>query len=120
MREHTRRGVAYVVGRLTGRPSGSVYDHSTRTQAQLAGHVDHGAVHVFDYDRRAHLSGSRFREGISLFDHGDDATVQLAASGPGRYVGFDHGTKSRFEVRTVGRSVEVYDHQTRRLHVYSL
>jgi hypothetical protein len=120
MRDHTRRGVAYVVGRLAGHPSGAVFDHEISSWTPIAGHVDYGAVRVYDYQRRAHLTGSRFRESLNLFDHADGVHVQLSTSGPGRYTGYDHGTDSRFEVRAHGRSVEVYDHQTRRLYCYSV
>jgi hypothetical protein len=118
MRDHTRRGVAYVVGRLAGHPSGAVFDKQLGSWTPIAGHVDYGAVRVYDYERRAHLTGSRFREGLNLFDHADRAHLLLAASGSGRYTGYDHATGSRFEVRAQGRSVEVYDHQTQRLYGY--
>lgn len=120
MRDHTRRGIAYVVGRLAGHPSGAVYDHAISSGTPIAGHVDYGAVRVYDYERGAHLTGTRFREGLHLFDHADGSHVQLSTSGSGHYRGYDHGTESRFEVRTLGRSVEVYDHQTRRLYCYSV
>ncbi len=120
MQDHTRRSVAYIVVRLAGHPSGAVYDHHIRSWTNIAGHVDHGAIRIYDYDRRAHLSGLQFREGLSLFDHADRAHLELSASGSGRYTGYDHGTGSHFEVQARGRSVEVYDHQTGQLHSYSV
>ncbi len=120
MRDHTRRGVAYIVGRLAGFPSGAVYDHGAKSWVNIAGQVDPGEVHVYDYDRCAHLSGSQLREGLDLFDHGDRSHLQLTGSGTGRYAGYDHATKSHFSVRTHGRDVEVFDFQTRRSYAYSV
>lgn len=119
MRDHTRRGVAYIVGRLAGYPSGAVYDHGIRSWTNIAGTVDRDSVHVYDYARQAHLMGSASRDGLDLFDHGDRTHVQLSLR-PSGWCGFDYATKSHFEVRAHGRDVEVFDFQTRRLHVYSV
>jgi len=120
MKDHTRRSVAYVVGRLAGNPSGVVYDHEIGTRTIIAGDVDRGGVNVYDYDRRARLSGSPTGDGLDLFDHGDRAHVQISLRSPGWCVGFDQATRSHFEVRAHGREIEVFDFETRRTHVYTV
>jgi len=121
MKEQTRRGVAYIVGRLAGFSSGGVYDHDARLLVNIAGSVEADAVHVYDYDRGVHLSGERSRNSLVLFDHGHErARLELALRSPGRFVGYDHSTRSLFEIQAQGRAVEVFDFQTRRSHAYSV
>ena len=120
MRDHTRRDVAYIVGRLTGLASGAVYDHAAGRSISIAGTVEQDAVNVYDYERRVRLSGARSRDGLDVFDHGHRTRLQLALRSPGRFVGYDHATKSLFEVRAQGRAVQVFDFQTRRSYAYSV
>ncbi len=120
MRDHTRRGVAYIVGRLAGNPSGSVYDYRLRFSTSMAGSVDREGVHVYDYDRHAHLGGGRSGDGFSLYDDRDRVCILLSVSGPSRFRGYDFGTGSYFEAQVNGRNVEVYDHETRQFHNYGL
>jgi len=120
MRDHTRRDVAYIVGRMAGLASGSVYDHAAGRSISIAGTVEQDAVNVYDYERRVHLSGARSLDGVDVFDHGHRARLQLALRSPGRFVGYDHATNSLFEIRAQGRVVEVFDFQTRRSYAYSV
>jgi hypothetical protein len=120
MRDDTRRGVAYVVGRLAGNASGAVYDHGVGCASNFAGDVDQDVVRVYDYERRAHLSGGRAGGGFSLFDHAAGARIHLSVLGGGRFVGYDYDTKSYFEVRAQARDVEVYDRTTGQRFNYSL
>lgn len=120
MRDHTRRGIAYIVGRLAGHPSGAVYDYEIGSWTNIAGDVERDRVNVYDYDRHAHLTGSPSHDGLDLFDHGDRAHVQISLRSSGWCVGFDQATRSHFEVRTRGRDVEVFDFETRRFHAYSV
>jgi hypothetical protein len=121
MRDHTRRSVAYVFGRLAGHASGAVYDPALRSWVNMAGDVDRNGVHVYDYWRNAHLSGSpTLGGGLELVDHGDGARVRLSLRTSGWCVGYDQQTNSHIEVRARGREVEVFDLETRQFHVYSV
>jgi len=116
MKAHTRRAVAYVVGRLaSNRRSSSVYDYTEARHVNMSGTVTASSVAVYDYDHSCHISGS----GTSLYHYGNRAYVSLSVTNMS-FSGYDYDTRAHFKGKVSGTSVSLYDYETGSYYNYSV
>jgi hypothetical protein len=112
----TRRGIAYIAGRLiSGRSSSSLYDYTEGRQSTFSGQVSTSRVNVFDQDRGSYITGTP----PSLFDHGTGAYVRLTTQGD-RFKGFDYQSGDHFSGRVNGRAVSLFDYGSSSYYSYTV
>jgi len=120
MRDHTRRGLAHVAGRLlSGKSVSHVYDYSRGRYFNIGGKVSSDEVRVYDYERGAHLEGRRNGNHFGLYDYGDSVFIELTMKAD-RFRGYDYQTGSFFDGQVRGNDISLYDYQTAQFYEYSL
>jgi hypothetical protein len=108
MNTPTRRGVAYIAGRIaTNRQSSGVFDYNEGRHFSFSGNVRDGNVNVYDYDQGCHISGS----GTSLYHYGNGAHLTLQVNA-GNFTGYDYASGAHFSGSARGGSVSLYDYET--------
>lgn len=120
MKDHTRRAVAYIAGRLVcGTGSSSVYDYDSSKRFDFSGQISPTDVSVYDYEQRCYISGSGSSGSYSLFHRGNGKHITLNIEG-GQFNGYDHDTRKQFTGRVSGNSVSIYDYEHSKYFNYSI
>lgn len=108
MIEDRERAVAYITGRITRKSAaGLIRDEESRAFALMSGNVSEDFVHVYDFQSHGFISGMGSSGRLTLFHSRDNATVDLTATEPGRFAGYDHDCGQSFTVTVDGKSVTV-------------
>jgi hypothetical protein len=116
MKHHTRRSVAYIVGRaISGKTSSSLYDYSTSKYYPFSGSVDNHSVSIYDYTQKCFVSGSI----SSVYHYGNSKHVSLKVSGD-TFSGYDYDEGKNFSGTVNGGSISFYDYGTSSYFNYSL
>jgi hypothetical protein len=101
----TRRGVAYIVGRLASeRRATAVYDTEIGRHFLFSGEVAPGRISVYDYMAAAHIVGTPG----SLYHHGNSAHLNLSLRGRS-FSGYDFHSGDHFSGTVNGSNVSIYD-----------
>lgn len=90
MIEDRERAVAYVAGRI-GTFSGArlIREVETGRFVLMSGEVSPERVHIYDFQTRGYVAGSRTAGRWNLFHARDNATIELIETEPGRFAGWD-------------------------------
>jgi hypothetical protein len=116
VKAHTRRAVAYIVGRLVAeKDSDSVYDHDADELFSFAGKVSSTAIDVYDYERRCAVVGSP----NSLYHSGNRKAVRLEIRG-NEFSGYDDDTGKPYSGGVKNGLVSIYDSEVSRHFHYSV
>ena len=106
MKDHTRRAIAYIVGRLAGPDGSSVYDYSVSKHFNFSGNVSQESVSVYCYDQKCHIGGSVG----NLYHHGNKKHIGLNYR-EGTFDGYDYDSSKHYSGTVSGNSVSIYDHE---------
>lgn len=110
MIEDRERAVAYVTGRLsTFSGARLIRDVETGQFVLMSGEVTEDRVHIYDFQSRGYLAGSKTVGRWNLFHARDNATIELVETEPGRFAGLDHSSGQWFAVTVTGRISVVKD-----------
>lgn len=121
MIEDRERAVAYVAGRLCTFSSGRlIRDAETGRLVLMSGEVSADRVHIYDFQTRGYLAGSRTAGRWNLFHAGDNATIELIQTEPDRFAGHDRSSGQWFAVTVTGRIALVKDMIPGRSRRYAL
>lgn len=105
MTDATRRGVAYIAGRLLAqRASTSVYDLAARKHFLFSGEVSPGNIAVYDYSNRCHISGTPG----SIYHFGNRRHLSIEVSGRS-FSGYDFHSRKHFSGTVSGSTISIYD-----------
>ncbi len=113
MNSNSRACVAYIAANLCGANASSVYDYSRSKTISISGSVDSNNVHIYDYDRGCHVSGSP----NNLYDYGNKRYITLTMHNS-KFSGYDYHTRSHYSGRVNGNSVSIYDYETSSYYSY--
>lgn len=110
MRDDLRARVAYVAARLITRADAQeISDHSRTLVLRIEGLVSDDTIDVYDFNRSCRLSGERTDEGFTLYDHNDDAYVDLNLDGD-EFEGFDYATGTRYTGEVRAEGIRIFDY----------
>jgi hypothetical protein len=116
MKAHTRRAVAYIVGRLVEqKDSDSVYDHDAGELFSFGGKVSSTTVDVYDYERRCAVVGSLHL----LYHSGNKKEVRLEIRGS-EFSGHDDDTGKPYSGSVKNGLVSIYESEGRKHFHYSV
>ena len=119
--EDRERAVAYVTGRLSTLSSAQlIRDVETGSLVLMSGEISEDYIHIYDFQSRGYLAGSRTAGRWTLFHARDNATIELVESEPGRFAGVDHSSGHRFAVTVNGRISLIKDMMPGRSRRYVL
>lgn len=121
MIDDRERAVAYVAGRIsTLSRARLIKEMDTGRLAVMSGEVSEDRVHVYDFESRGYVAGSKSAGRWNLFHAVDNATIDLIPTEPGRFAGLDHTSGQWFVVTVTGRISLVKDIVPGRIRGYSL
>lgn len=121
MIEDRERAIAYVTGRIsTLSKARLIKDMDTGRLVVISGDVTEDRIHVYDFQTRGYLAGSKSAGRWNLFHALDNATIDLIPTEPGRFVGLDHSSGRWFAVTVTGKMSVVMDLVPGRSRRYSL
>jgi hypothetical protein len=116
VKAHTRRAVAYIVGRLVAeKDSDSVYDHEAGELFSFGGKISGTAIDVYDYERRCAVGGSL----QSLYHSGNRKQIRLEIRGY-EFSGHDDDTGKAYSGIVKSGLVTIYDPEVKRHFHYSV
>jgi hypothetical protein len=116
VKAHTRRAVAYIVGRLVSeKDSDSVYDHEADELFSFGGKISSTAVDVYDYERRCAVGGSLH----ALYHAGNRKQVRLEIMGH-EFSGYDDDTGKPYSGIVKSGLVTIYDPEVKKHFHYSV
>jgi hypothetical protein len=121
MKDHTRRGIAYITGCIiSDERSSTVYDYAFSKYFSFGGSTSNGQVDIYDYARSCYISGnSSGSTTFSLYHYGNSHHISLNLKDQ-KFDGYDYDTNSHFSGSVSGRSVSVFDYQDSRYYQYSI
>jgi hypothetical protein len=104
MNAHTRRAVAYIVGRLASDSAATgVSDLSeSNRRYRFSGRVNTEEVNVYDHDESCHVAGAP----SSLYHFGNRAHIELAMNGA-QFSGYDFDSAHHFNGSVQDKRVRV-------------
>jgi hypothetical protein len=88
----------------------------------MSGEVSGDRIHIYDFQSRGYLAGSRPAGRWNLFHARDNATIKLIHTDtePGQFAGLDHSSGHGFAVTVTGRISQVKDMIPGRSRRYAL
>lgn len=117
VKEHTRRVVAYIVGRLvTDMQSATVYDYSAKTHFPYSGEVSASRIAVYDCMVRCNINGGESSAGKSplreffLYHYGNAKHLSVEITG-GRFQGFDYDSGRHYSGSVNGNLITLFDYE---------
>lgn len=120
MQNHTRRTIAYIVGRLiSDDASATVYDYSSFKHFSFGGDVSLSQITIFDYDKQCQISGLGSLDSINLYHFGNRNHIFLNIEET-HFNGFDYDTNSHFSGDVMGKSVSIFDYEHNAYFNYSI
>ena len=120
MKPHTRRAIAYIVGRLvSGKESTAVYDYDAAKHFSFSGAVAPGACSVYDYERECYIASPEGGGAEALFHHGNDKYVSLEIVGE-NFEGYDNDSERHFGGTVTEQSIALFDREDGRYHNYAI
>ena len=114
MNPHTRRAVAYVVSRLSGRSATGVYDYDAGGHFSFSGDVSTNACSAYDHGQGCHISGTP----PSLYHHGNAKHLNVELNGS-NFSGYDYDSGRHFTGTVNGNAISLYDYDSNRHHNYT-
>lgn len=121
MIEDRERAVAYVTGRLCSVSSARlIREVETGRFVVMSGEVSEDRIHIYDFQIRGYVAGSRTAGRWNLFHARDNATIELTETEPGRFAGLDQSSGQWFAVTVTGRISLVKDMIPGRSRSYGL
>lgn len=121
MIEDRERAIAYVTGRISTRSRARlIKEMDTGRFVLMSGDVTEDHVHIYDFQTRGYVAGSKSAGRWNLFHALDNATIDLIPTEPGRFAGLDHSSGQWFAVTVTGRISMVTDFVPGRSRRYSL
>jgi len=109
MRDHTRRVIAYIVGRVVRRESlSSIYDQALSRHFAFGGELSEESVFIYDHEQKCHISGSGTEGRYSLYHFGNGKHISLKVSDDG-FEGYDHDSGMRFSGSVKEKSISIND-----------
>jgi hypothetical protein len=116
MNDHTRRAVAYIVGRLiSGRDATTVYDYKASKHFHFSGDAQKSTCNIYDYDQRCYITGTP----NSLYHYGNRKHITLQVTGTS-FNGYDYESAKHFSGTVNGQSISLYDYDGGQHYNYSL
>jgi hypothetical protein len=122
MKDHTRRAVAYIAGRLaTDKYSSSLHDHSVSKDFTFEGSISPTSVSIFDYQKKCKITGPGDAGSYTLLHHGNYKEVILKFEmATNEFSGYDDDSKTNYTGKVEGNSISIYDQEHSQLFTYSL
>ncbi len=118
VKEHTRRAVAYIVGRLiTDMHSGAVYDYSAKAHYPFSGEVSASRIEVYDCMARCAVNGGESGGGnyplreFFLYHYGNAKHLSVEMRGNGRFEGFDYDSERHYSGFVNGNLITLFDYE---------
>ncbi len=120
MKPHTRRSIAYIVGRLiSGKSTSYIYDYLESKYFCFGGNVSMGDVSIYDYELRRHISGNGSNGSFSLYHYGNNRHIQLTLDGA-HFNGYDYDVGKHFSGNVSENSISLYDYEHSKYFNYSI
>jgi len=123
VKEHTRRAVAYIVGRLvTDTHSGTVYDYSAKAYFSFSGEVSPSQIAVYDSMVRCGINGAEGNGGgiiplgkpslreFFLYHYGNAKHLSVEITG-GRFQGYDYDSGRHYSGFVNGNLITLFDYE---------
>ena len=110
MKSHTRRGIAYIAGRLvSGKYSTTLRDDSEGKHFSFEGEVSvENGVSVYDYEQNCFIRGNSSKASFSLYHDGNANYIDLAIEGS-TFKGHDKDSGAFFSGAVDGDFITVRD-----------
>ena len=121
MKAHTRRGIAYIAGRLvSGKYSTTLRDDSEGKHFSFGGEasVENG-VSVYDYEQICFIRGNSSEKSISLYHDGNANWIELTIEG-NTFKGHDKDSGAFFSGTVNGDFITIYDNEHSQYFKYVL
>ena len=121
MKSHTRRGIAYIAGRLvSGKYSTTLRDDSEGKHFSFGGEVSlENGVSVYDYEQSCFIRGNSSGGPLSLYHDGNANWIDLAIDG-NTFKGYDKDSGSFFSGTVNGDFITIYDNEHSQYFKYLL
>ena len=112
MKSHTRRGVAYIAGRLvSGKYSTTLRDDSESIHFSFSGEVSlENGVSVYDYEQRCFIRGNNSGEVLSLYHDGNAQYIELTIN-ENTFKGYDRDSGTFFSGSVDGDFITIWDNE---------
>ncbi len=110
MKAHTRRGIAYIAGRLvSGKYSTTLRDDSEGKHFSFEGEVSlENGVSVYDYEQKCYIRGNSSGGPLSLYHDGNAKWIELTIEG-NKFKGHDKDSGTFFSGTINGDFITIRD-----------
>ena len=121
MKSHTRRGIAYIAGRLiSGTYSTTLRDDSESKHFSFAGEVSlENGVSVYDYEQKCYIRGNSSGESFSFYHDGNSQYIELTIN-ENTFKGYDRDSGTFFSGTVDGDFITIRDDEYQQEFKYLL
>ncbi|UCG77226.1 MAG: hypothetical protein JSV21_06420 [Nitrospirota bacterium] len=111
MKDHTRRAIAYIAGRLISRESSTtVFDYSCFKYFSFVGEMNLENISVFDYENQCLIRGFGSTGSINLYHYGNKSHIYLNIEDK-HFNGFDYQTGTHLSGDVDDRAIKIFDYE---------
>lgn len=85
----------------------------------MTGEISPEKVNVFDYSQDCHVIGDKGSDGFTLYHYGTQKEITLKVEGK-KFSGFDSDTAQSFSGTINGKTIVLFDYETRKNYNFVL
>ncbi len=120
MKQHRRRFVAFLVGRMMGNTQAqSVFDCALSAQTGFSGNISSGGIFLLDLESRRRIVGQRNLDRVLLSYDAENIDLTLSENDK-TFQGIDVESQHQFHGVVSGSSVTIFDEEENKDFTFTL